>query len=167
MKRLFLVLCCLFILSLFLYSSAIAQERQLLTGQSKQISDLQAQNKALEQRVNQLQQQMAVLLQIIKISGTDVEISAGRNLTIKAGAAVQVNPSISLNVRTPTFNVHSDSSTIESTGSSSIKAGATMSLQSSVLFLNGSKPVATVGSTVAVGGNTGQIISGSARVFAE
>jgi hypothetical protein len=168
MKRLTQAFGSFLIASLLLHSPAMAQDRLLLPGQSKQISDLQAQNKLLEQRINQIQQQMAVLLQIIKISGADVEINAGNNLTFKAGRDMQINPAISLFVNTSTLNIHSNSSSIESTGPSYIKAGATMSIRAAVLGLNNaSKPIATVGSIVTVGGNAGQIISGSATILAE
>jgi hypothetical protein len=167
MNRLTLSLGAVLLAWCLLQSSAMAQER-LLTPEAKQIADLQVQVRTLEQRLTQTQQQVAALLQVIRISGADVEITAGNNLKMNAGRDMQINPAHSFTVNTPMLNLRSASSRIESTGSSTIQAAGTMVIRAARLGLNGaSKPLATVGSNVAVGGNSGQVISGSANIFAE
>ena len=167
MNRLALSLGAVLLAWCLLPSPAMAQER-LLTPEAKQITDLQAQVRLLDQRLTQTQQQVAALLQVIRISGADVEIAAGNNLKMNAGRDMQINPAHSFTVNTPMLTLRSTSSRIESAGSSAILAAGAMTIRAARLGLNNaSKPLATVGSSVAVGGNTGQIISGSATIFAE
>lgn len=167
MNRLTLSLGAVLLAWCLLPSPAMAQER-LLTPEAKQISDLQAHVRLLEQRLTQTQQQVSALLQVIRISGADVEIAAGNNLKMNVGRDMQINPALSFTVNTQMLNLRSASSQLESTASSTIKTAGTMVIRAARLGLNGaSKPLATVGSSVAVGGNTGQIISGSATIFAE
>ncbi len=66
------------------------------------------------------------------------------------------------------MSLKSDSSMSIDAAVNTFRAEGLMEIKApKILFNNANKPVATVGSSVTVGGNSGQIISGSATVFAE
>ncbi len=153
-------------------------------GSSEPISDLQAQIKALEQKLNQTQQQVAMLSQVIKISGMDVEISAAKNLTVNAGAATKIKggsdleltsgvnlrmrSSAAASIQSASLSLKSDSVTSIEAAVGQFAASGVMEIKAPTIKLNkGTKPVATVGSSISAGGAAAQVMSGSASVFAE
>lgn len=163
---------------------AFIKDTKSTGGATVQISDLQDQIKLLEQKLSQTQQQVALLSQVIKISGANVEINAGKNLTVNAGNLLKINGGLALDITAGSaLSILSNATTSIGGAVMSLKSGSSMSIEAAVssfraeglmeikapkiMFNKANKPVATVGSSVTVGGNSGQVISGSATVYAE
>jgi len=151
--------------------------------------DLSAQVARLEQVVTSLQQQVAQLQSIIRINGTTVEISSSRDLKIKAGGVIDINPGMNtvINSGMNTIiksGINTDiksnaNSYIKSGGSTDIYAGSLLRQQGArgeisaasdltlrgvpIRFNKGTKPVATMGSMV-IGS---QVTTGSPTILGE
>ena len=141
--------------------------------------DVSAQVAKLEQLVVSLQQQVALLQSVIKISGNGVEIASGYDLKINAARAVEINSgggtaiksggttrllsSGDISIKSSTLDLSSSYFRI-SASRGEISVSSEMSIKGAILKLNkGTKPIATVGSMIA--GN--QVVTGSQTIYGE